>query len=514
MLIRLSRAKFDHISWLLVVGAVVVCSLAILVSILLVYTEGVWSNNWLFLLAGLIIMAFVILSMPAPRAALLSSLGIILLVEEFPISQGIFQERWYVYTSFYDIRILGLGVLDVMLVSLVLSVLLRTISARAAIMDLDSRVSRLLARLWTTLVLLSVFGIVNGVFHAVSIKHLVSDLRTFAYLLGFSFVAWKTMRREDISLIFSGFIALSALKSMVYLYRLFTGTGVQHNLLLRTILGSDLAFLAVGALFAISVLSLLNLPRWKQALLFIVVCLNMVIIFNSAGRSNILLLAIALAILALINKCLGVLKFFLIAIAISLGFLYIYYGKGALDFLTFKLVSSFHWTLSIYKFGSYTTGTTTVRLIELLNIVETLKSEGKLLLGLGWGSGWSDIFFPLPPDPTFSIFSPLEGSVHLSAHTDVAWLLLKTGVIGVIVYYMGCAAVFREFLLISLRVTDNYHKAIVSSFTAALSMLMLGLYFDRITIIWAVFLGMGRAFSYLVTIEEVNPSHGSHGQSL
>jgi hypothetical protein len=114
------------------------------------------------------------------------------------------------------------------------------------------------------------------------------------------------------------------------------------------------------------------------------------------------------------------------------------------ELVGYLLGSAFNWFGAVAVAGDMSIGQ---RVLEIINVGETLSRSGAWLWGLGWGAPWSEIAVHHPFDKgSFPIQEQLTG-VHTTAHLDFVYFVLKVGIIGAALIYSGllrfCLAAFR-----------------------------------------------------------------------
>ena len=130
-------------------------------------------------------------------------------------------------------------------------------------------------------------------------------------------------------------------------------------------------------------------------------------------------------------------SFFLLMIfSIYLTFNFLAPGMGQFTF--WKLSTTF--TADLTEFGSAQN-----RIFEIINIYDTLTSNNALLFGLGWGSFFTDSFYPFINYYWGKSAYPLEvfesGKIYYP-HGIFIILFLKTGLIGLVFYFKFALNIF------------------------------------------------------------------------
>jgi hypothetical protein len=236
------------------------------------------------------------------------------------------------------------------------------------------------------------------------------------------------------------------LKTLLLLLRYWLGIGYVWESVFRFTISSDTVLLLIVTGWGL----------WKLAgerMTWIAVggwlCLTAAaffIEFQIAGRTVMVLIALQLmAIIALLSSSRR--KVFVCSlIGLLLGF-------SLILNLSKPQLSLFYWwrIKTIFQWRADQTGTAgqllsnSIKVLEYKNIIKTLSLKKSELFGLGQGAYWNDQNYPIRLRRINDAYAPGE-TRHYSTHLQPLTQLLKTGWIGVILYWGTMSAAFYRLM--------------------------------------------------------------------
>lgn len=136
-----------------------------------------------------------------------------------------------------------------------------------------------------------------------------------------------------------------------------------------------------------------------------------------------------------------------------------------------------------------------IRLISLANIWATLGREGSCLWGQGLGGGFTDDYRRFPEElyvTGLDAFSKeeIESGFFARPGGNELWILLKTGLIGILVYYGFAATVFWRGVQYALRATDKRMRALVLGIISSFPILFWQMFTPKLQVMLGVLLGV------------------------
>jgi hypothetical protein len=375
-----------------------------------------------------------------PKYALAVAMAGLVLIEEFELSST---EAYYesgLSKSVLAIRFFGVSFMDALTLLVLLPVLIREwLRWREAGVWRRSP----LDGFFVPLVVVYALGTVQGVFHALNFSYFSWEARDLLYIMAWFFIATRTLetKRDVVGLLLVIFGTFSA-KSLLFIYRVVAGKGLFYGFdFYRPALGSDVPMMAVPLITLIALVVLAPEARRRVR----VVALGLVAYWSvwfvgSLGRASYISATVALLVVfALLWKRMRWTQF-LIPVAASL------FGGLAYYFLILTEVnrelvggmigSSVNWVDAVTVYQDLSIGQ---RIMEIMNISETLTRAGAWLWGLGWGAPWAEIAVHHPIDVASFEYSEAVRGVHTSAHIDALYFLLKVGILGTLVIYLTYA---------------------------------------------------------------------------
>ncbi|MDH7515080.1 MAG: hypothetical protein QHI48_04290 [Bacteroidota bacterium] len=398
--------------------------------------------------AALVLMGWLLLV--HPKTALFAAVGGIVLVEEFNLAgtEAFFQSG--IGSSVLALRVFGVNIVDALTLMFLVPALVRAWTdwyryGKSPFRPMDA--------FFLPIVAVYIFGAVQGLFHALTPKHYAWEAREILTILSWYFVASRTLTaRRDVVILVAVLLGVFHLKSLLFAWRVLAGKGLFYGFdFYRPALGSDVSMTAVPliAAFAATVL-VRQAPRWFRPLMMCLLAYWSVWLIGSLGRSVYLTTAVALLILFLAvrkeARPKDILQPLAAAAAGAAAFAFLALTEANRALVSTMLSTAFNWVDAILVYQDLSMAQ---RVMEFLNISETLSRAGAWLWGFGWGAPWSEIVVHHPIDvASFEYMEAVRG-VHTSAHIDALYYLLKVGIIGTLVLYAAYArfvvAAVREF---------------------------------------------------------------------
>jgi hypothetical protein len=142
-------------------------------------------------------------------------------------------------------------------------------------------------------------------------------------------------------------------------------------------------------------------------------------------------------------------------------------------------------------------GSADIRWLSLLNIWATLSRNRSLLWGQGLGGGFTDqyrrfpeVLYQLKGGSAFTEEEMISG-YFVRPHDNPAWVLLKMGIIGVLIYYGFVASLFWKGVRYASRFGDAYSRALVLGLVSSFPILFLTRMFTtKLQVMQGVLLGV------------------------
>jgi hypothetical protein len=385
---------------------------------------------------GLAVLVWMVLT--HQKLALFIAVAGLVALEEFDLSSTEAFFAGGVETSLLGFRVLGISFMDLLLLLFLIPALLRTWlrwyeTGRLPHFRTDIYFVPICAAF--------IMGALVGWFHKSSFSAFAWEAREIVYLVGWYFVVSRLLtRREDVGNIVLIMLGVFTVKSIVFLSRFGASQGLFYGYdFHRFALGSDIPMMALPMMMSIGALLMFkDAARHIRAGLAILVVYWSIMLAASLGRSTYVLSAAALVVvLMLLHRQMtwrSVLAGIGLVAVSGLGLFYLVLSPVQRELVGYLLGSAFDWVGAITISGDLSLGQ---RVMEIMNISETLTRAGGWIWGLGWGSVWTELVVIHPFDKgSFPIQEQMLG-VHTSAHLDPVYYLLKVGILGTILIYFG-----------------------------------------------------------------------------
>ncbi len=399
----------------------------------------------LFAVGGIVVAALAVMVVRAPRAALFSVLAGFILMEEFDLSstQAFFEGG--VDATLLGLRILGVSVMDFLLLLFLVPVLLKEWYDRR-----HAGIHRHFAmdRHFIPILVVYAFGAVNGWFHKLGFSHFTWEARDIVYIIGWYIITSRLLTdRRDVQRMVGIVMVMLSLKSLLFIYRIATAQGLFYGYdFHRFALGSDIPLMAPPLVCSVAAYLLFrDARRWMRFAALASIAFWSVLLISALGRSTYILTAVALVVILVMLRRHVTTGMVLRAVGMGLAGGVVFYfavlTETQRELISYALGSAFNWVGALTLSGDLSIGQ---RVLEIMNIGETLTRAGAWVWGLGWGAPWSEIVMHHPFDKgSFPIEEQLAG-VHTTAHLDFVYFVLKVGVAGTIVIYWGLMRFVRE----------------------------------------------------------------------
>jgi hypothetical protein len=291
--------------------------------------------------------------------------------------------------SILAVRIFGIGLLDFTLLAFLTPVLIKVWheirSEKASLLRKEDRYLFPIIAIW-------LYGMLLGYFYMQSMSVFAADVRDLGYIIVFYFIISRVFSSvRDYSTAISLLLITVLLKTSVFVWRYLTGGGVSYGYdYLRPLLGSDTAL--VGLLLAMIIGYMFlkyHSPLHHKMILLGLIGYTTIILIAGLTRSTYVLTSFAIVLLFYLFRDRLKASTYIVALSVVLsGGLIFYFGilsDSNREIISYLLGSAFNWVEAIKLYGDLSMGQ---RILEVINIWETLSREGMVLLGLGWGSEW------------------------------------------------------------------------------------------------------------------------------
>jgi hypothetical protein len=428
-----------------------------------------------------------------PRMALFVGAAVVIAIEEFELTSTDAYFESGIAKSILATRIAGLSFMDAFTLILLLPVLLREWerwrqTGRWRTMPMD--------RYFLPVLAVYAFGATQGLFNALTFSHFTWEARDILTILAWYFIASRAMERpRDGVVLVAVLLGAFFLKSFLFLYRLVAGQGLFYGFdFYRPALGADVPFMAVPliTLLAASVLLRQVRARWKLVIALLAGYWSVWFV-QSLGRASYITATAAMVVIAVVHrKQLRSAQVAVTAGAAALGgvvYYFIVLSAVNRELLGQVFQTTINWVDAVTLYQDLSIGQ---RLLEIMNISETLTRAGAWLWGLGWGAPWSEIAVKMPVDvAAFEYMESVRG-VHTSAHLDALYFLLKVGILGTVVLYAGWLRFAAAGIRMLAREQDRWERL---ALTAVVAMLIIFIpnyvYFIKLKVL------LGLAFAVL-----------------
>lgn len=280
----------------------------------------------------------------------------------------------------------------------------------------------------------------------------VQDLQNHLYLLVMATVVASIVPdlgqlRRTIKLL----MAALSVKTLILLLRYVLGVGVFWERVLRVTLSSDTVLLLVLLATTLIYLARPTKGHWNCWGMLAISSAAYFILFETSGRTIMLLFAAQVCLLFLLvppRQRLGILAVLLAWNSILALYLF-GFDRPLAQFYWWRIKSIFWWSPDQLGRDGIPLSNA-VKALEIRNVTALLARERAMIFGLGQGSFWQDVFYPIKLPYYNDGYAPGEVR-HFSTHLLPLTQLLKMGVAGVAVYW---AAIFG-LLVTSVRKAVN-----------------------------------------------------------
>ncbi len=432
-----------------------------------------------------------------PRVAVAAALSFLVLIEEFELSstEAFFESG--ISKSILALRIAGVSFPDALTLIFLIPAMIRVWH--------DWRVSgvpvlRPLDRLFLPILLVYAWGAVMGLFHYLTPSHFSWEARDIITIVAWYFVVSRTFStRRDVVLVIAVILLTFSVKSLLFAYRAVAGEGLFYGFdFYRRALGSDVPMTALPlvTLIGISVL-VKDPPRWFRVLIIGLIGYWSVWFVGSLGRATYLAAALAMVSIFLLMRRqvrpVHVLLPLGAAVVGGMGYYWLILTEANRALVSNMLGTSINWVDAIMLYEDKSMGQ---RVMEIMNISETLSRSGAWLWGLGWGAPWEELVVHHPIDvASFEHMEAVRG-IHTSAHIDAVYYLLKVGIAGTTILYIAYLRFVRTAMRLFHRESDMFVKA---AMLAIIAMILIFLpnfvYFLKLKIL------LGAAFGCLCILD-------------
>lgn len=409
----------------------------------------------LFAIGGLGLVVLVPTVLLRPRVAFFLAIAGLVLMEEFDLSSSEAFFEAGINNSLLALRVFGVSFMDILTLLFLLPVLVRE-------WDQWYRTGRLRAlptdRFFLPMLLVYLMGAFQGWFTKLSFSHFTWEARDILYILAWYIVASRTLKGgKDVRTLILLVLSVFSVKSLLFVYRALMGQGLFYGYdYYRVALGSDVPMMALPFVASLVALVILRArPWWQRGLLALFALWWTVLLLASLGRSAYLLTALSLVVTVVaFRRDIRPKHLALGAGGLLVGGSIFYWGiLGPVhrELVSYVLGSAFNWVDALSVYGDLSIGQ---RVMEAINISETLNRAQAWILGMGWGSSWTELVIKHPIDKgSFPLEEQLSG-IHTSAHIDALYFLMKVGVLGTLVLYGSYLRFFRRILRHLTRETD------------------------------------------------------------
>jgi len=303
------------------------------------------------------------------------------------------------------------------------------------------------AILWV-FVIAAVWGLQNLLS---SPKYYINDFSFLVNTLVGLYAAYVLVKSEqDLKRYFWLFLIISFFK---YSIVLIDGIGMSSHFAMYTLKAESGSYLSIIPLSFFIIYTYRTKPSIsfnRKTYFFLLSCSALTIAYNvvTASRGRFILLAMAFVLAFIVTKKYRILVLASIAVFCVLGAIYS---------LNPKFVQYAAWKLSTVRPGSEESASSTVRAIEYSNIVGQQIDQPYLLpFGTGYGGFFTSKYKPF----TFTLDEdayPMDWIVKdqfYKPHSTVLFSLLKSGVVGIFVFYGALISISRKSLKAAMKRYD------------------------------------------------------------
>lgn len=431
-----------------------------------------------------------------PKLGLYVAAAVVMAFEEFDLSSTEAYFEAGISQSVLAVRIAGISFMDAFTLLFLLPVLI-------AEWDRWRRGGcwRVLPydRYFLPLLVVYAFGATQGLFHALSFSHFTWEARDLLYILAWYVITSRALEtRRDAMVLVAVLIGTFSLKSLLFLYRLAAGQGLFYGFdFYRPALGADIPFMAVPLIATLVAAVLFRGARSGWRLLLIALAAYWSVWFvQSLGRASYITATIAMVVIAVMyRRELRNRQVALTVLAAAAGgavYYFIMISAVNRELLGQVFSTTVNWKEAVTLYGDLSIGQ---RLLEIINIGETLSRAHAWLWGLGWGAAWSEVAMKLPVDAAAFEYMESVRGVHTAAHLDLFYFLLKVGILGTLLLYAAYLRMVVAGMRLLRKERDPWSRLAV---TTALAMLIIFIpnyvYFIKLKLL------MGMAFAILAVV--------------
>lgn len=292
----------------------------------------------------------------------------------------------------------------------------------------------------------------------------------FSYLINMAifyfFVRIVLKRESELKKVISLIILCYGIKTVVALFYYFLGIGFLAGQNVRVIFESGSSLM--GLIFFLCLCLLLYLPkmRWQyRVLLYLFGFTSLFNLITYASRGNIILFLVSFLLLLIFfgkgkfGKLVRGRAIVTVGLVTVLSLTVVHAMRpGALRYVAWKIN-----TTRAIDFGDPRVSSASTRILEGINIFNTLLEDGIIIWGGGLGSYFSDKYYPysfgLLGGAAYPDEHILSGKLFTPHGTELV-ILLKMGIGGLLFYYFIMLLFFKEGYVIFKQVNDKYWKAV------------------------------------------------------
>jgi hypothetical protein len=397
--------------------------------------------------ALLLVVVILVLFFDTKLGVYIGAAGLVL-IEEFDLSSTRAFFEYGHSNSVLAMRILGVSFMDAFTLFFVLPVLIREWThwrrtGEWRVFPLD--------RFFLPIIAVYIFGATRGLFNALTMSSFTWEARDIIHIVGWYFIVSRILStKRDVVVFMSVLLGTFSAKTLLFAYRMAAGQGLFSGYdFFRPAMGADVPFMTIPLIATVAAsLICTHLSRGRRMLLFLLAAYWGVWFVQSLGRASYITAVIALAVVFVIlwRDMRRREVAYTVGAAAAGGVAYSFLFLSALNraLVGLKFTTAFNWSDAISLYKDISIGQ---RLLEVVNIAETLSRSGAWLWGLGWGAPWSEIVVKHPVDVSSFQYMEAVRGVHTLAHLDPIYFLLKVGIIGAAILYLS----YLRFAAVAIR---------------------------------------------------------------
>lgn len=398
-----------------------------------------------------------------------------------------------------ELRIAGIGIFDAITIIFLIPTIFREV---ARYIHGEKIISYRTDIFLIPFVIAYLLGMINGSFNAISSKHYFSELHDLLQIPAFYFIASRTLKsKRDVWILLKIILITFSVKTLIFIKRYLEGGGVYFGYdYYRVALGSDVPFMAFLALSLIVLYILMkDNPKIIRIIYFLGIGYSTILLVSAIGRSTYILSAISLVVIFYLLRKDIRLHHVLLSIGMmifgGLIFVFVVLDEINRELISYALTTAFNWVEAIKFYGDLSLGE---RILEIVNVWESLVRDGAVWLGKGWGSIWKEIVYHHPFNKgSYPLEEQLSG-IHTSTHIDAVYFLLKVGIVGTVLIYFSHV----KYLLRAIKVYAQQKNWIDKSSTLMIITLMILFipnytYFGKLKLLLGIIYGCVAVYTHV-----------------